>query len=58
MCCVEACWNVAPITTVLAQESSIIITKNEKLVSEADTPKGDIVVNLSNGEILVSGKSR
>ena len=37
----------------LHKESSITITKNEgNSVSEADTPKGDIVVNLSNGEIL------
>ena len=44
---------LAPITTALAQESSITITKNEgNSVSEADTPKGDIVVNFSNGEIL------
>ena len=53
MCCVVLAGMVAPITTVLAQESSITITKNEgNSVSEADTPKGDIVVNLSNGEIL------
>ena len=44
---------LAPIATVFAQESSITITKNEgNSVSEADTPKGDIVVNLSNEEIL------
>ena len=53
MCCVVLAGMVAPITTVLAQESSITITKNEgNSVSEADTPKGDIVVNLSNEEIL------
>ena len=53
MSCVVLAGMVAPITTVLAQESSITITKNEgNSVSEADTPKGDIVVNLSNGEIL------
>lgn len=53
MSCVVLTGMVAPITTVLAQESSITITKNEgNSVSEADTPKGDIVVNLSNGEIL------
>ena len=53
MSCVVLTGMLAPITTVLAQESSITITKNEgKSVSEADTPKGDIVVNLSNGEIL------
>ena len=53
MCCVVLAGMVAPITTVLAQESSITITKNEgNSVSEADTPKGDIVVNFSNGEIL------
>ena len=53
MCCVVLTGMLAPITTVLAQESSITITKNEgNSVSEADTPKGDIVVNLSNEEIL------
>lgn len=53
MSCVVLAGMVAPITTVLAQESSITITKNEgNSVSEADTPKGDIVVNLSNGELL------
>ena len=53
MSCVVLTGILAPITTVLAQESSITITKNEgNSVSEADTPKGDIVVNLSNGEIL------
>ena len=53
MSCVVLAGMVAPITTVLAQESSITITKNEgNSVSEADTPKGDIVVNFSNGEIL------
>ena len=53
MSCVVLTGMMAPITTVLAQESSITITKNEgNSVSEADTPKGDIVVNLSNGEIL------
>lgn len=53
MSCVVLAGMVAPITTVLAQESSITITKNEgNSVTEADTPKGDIVVNLSNGEIL------
>ena len=53
MSCVVLTGMLAPITTVLAQESSITITKNEgKSVSEADTPKGDIVVSLSNGEIL------
>ena len=53
MSCVVLTGMLAPITTVLAQESSITITKNEgNSVSEADTPKGDIVVNLSNGEIL------
>ena len=53
MSCVVLAGMLAPITTVLAQESSITITKNEgNSVSEADTPKGDIVVNFSNGEIL------
>ncbi len=53
MSCVVLTGMLAPITTVLAQESSITITKNEgNSVTEADTPKGDIVVNLSNGEIL------
>ena len=53
MSCVVLTWMLAPVTSVLAQESSITITKNEgNSVSEADTPKGDIVVNLSNGEIL------
>ena len=53
MSCVVLTGMLAPITTVLAQESSITITKNEgNSVSETDTPKGDIVVNLSNGEIL------
>ena len=53
MSCVVLTGMLAPITTVLAQESSITITKNEgNSVSEADTPKGDIVVNFSNGEIL------
>lgn len=53
MCCVVLTGMLAPITTVLAQESSITITKIEgNSVSEADTPKGDIVVNLSNEEIL------
>ena len=53
MSCVVLTGILAPITTVLAQESSITITKNEgNSVSEADTPKGDIVVSLSNGEIL------
>ena len=53
MSCVVLAGMVAPITTVLAQESSITITKNEgNSVTEADTPKGDIVVNISNGEIL------
>ncbi len=51
--CVVLTGMLAPITTVLAQESSITITKNEgNSVSDADTPKGDIVVNFSNGEIL------
>ena len=53
MSCVVLTGMLAPIATVFAQESSITITKNEgNSVSEADTPKGDIVVNLSNGEIL------
>ena len=53
MSCVVLTGMLAPIMTVLAQESSITITKNEgNSVSEADTPKGDIVVNFSNGEIL------
>ena len=53
MSCVVLAGMVAPITTVLAQESSITITQNEgNSVTEADTPKGDIVVNFSNGEIL------
>lgn len=53
MSCMVLTGMLAPITTVLAQESSITITKNEgNSVSEADTPKGDIVVNFSNGEIL------
>ena len=53
MSCIVLTGMLAPITTVLAQESSITITKNEEnSVSEADTPKGDIVVNFSNGEIL------
>ena len=51
--CVVLSGILAPITTVFAQESSITITKNEgNSVSDADTPKGDIVVNFSNGEIL------
>ena len=53
MSCMVVTGMLAPITTVLAQESSITITQNEgNSVSEADTPKGDIVVNFSNGEIL------
>ena len=53
MSCMVLTGMFAPITTVLAQESSITITQNEgNSVSEADTPKGDIVVNFSNGEIL------
>ena len=53
MSCMVLTGMLAPITTVLAQESSITITQNEgNSVSEADTPKGDIVVNFSNGEIL------
>ena len=53
MSCVVLTGMLAPITTVLAQESSITITQNEgNSVTEADTPKGDIVVNFSNGEIL------
>ena len=53
MSCVVLTGMLAPIATVFAQESSITITKNEgNSVSEADTPKGDIVVNFSNGEIL------
>ena len=53
MSCMVFTGMLAPITTALAQESSITITKNEgNSVSEADTPKGDIVVNFSNGEIL------
>ena len=53
MSCVVLTGMLSPITTVLAQESSITITKNEgNSVTEADTPKGDIVVNISNGEIL------
>lgn len=53
MSCVVLTGMLAPIATVFAQESSITITKNEgNSVSEADTPKGDIVVNLSNEEIL------
>ena len=53
MSCMVLTGMFAPITTVLAQESSITITRNEgNSVSEADTPKGDIVVNFSNGEIL------
>lgn len=51
--CVVLTGMLVPITTVFAQESSITITKNEgNSVSDADTPKGDIVVNFSNGEIL------
>ena len=53
MSCMVLTGMLTPITTVLAQESSITITQNEgNSVSEADTPKGDIVVNFSNGEIL------
>ena len=53
MSCMVLTGMFEPITTVLAQESSITITQNEgNSVSEADTPKGDIVVNFSNGEIL------
>ena len=53
MSCMVLTGMFAPITTVLAKESSITITQNEgNSVSEADTPKGDIVVNFSNGEIL------
>ena len=53
MSCVVLTGMLVPITTVFAQESSITITKNEgNSVSDADTPKGDIVVNFSNGEIL------
>lgn len=53
MSCMVLTGMFAPITTVLAQESSITITQNGgNSVSEADTPKGDIVVNFSNGEIL------
>ena len=53
MSCMVLTGMFAPITTVLAQESSITITQNEgNSVSKADTPKGDIVVNFSNGEIL------
>ena len=53
MSCMVLTGMLTPITSVLAQESSITITKNEgNSVSEADTPKGDIVVNFSNGEIL------
>ena len=43
----------APITTVLAQESIIKITQEEGYsVSQEDTPKSSMVVNLFNGEIL------
>ena len=44
---------MTPIATVLAQESIIKITQEEGYsVSQEDTPKSSMVVNLSNGEIL------
>lgn len=53
MSCMVLTGMFAPITTVLAQESIIKITQEEGYsVSQEDTPKSSMVVNLFNGEIL------
>ena len=51
--CVLLTGIMTPITTTYAQESSIKITQEEGYsVSQEDTPKSSLVVNLTNGEIL------
>ena len=51
MSCLLGCWHQSQL--YLHKNQVLRLSKNEgKSVSEADTPKGDIVVNLSNGEIL------
>ena len=53
MSCVLLTGIMTPMTTAVAQESSIQITQEEGYsVSQEDTPKSSMVVNLSNGEIL------